>query len=627
MFKPVGRFSGHAALLRSAALGWATIGAALVPQMVHAQAGVRAQAGVLAQAGVQPLPVKSAGMKLNDALGQLARRPQDLEALIAAGRASLELGDVQAAIGFFQRADMLWPGSARIKSGLAGAYALSADPVTAIGMFGDAEKLGPIDAERLTDRALAFDLVGDNQTAQGYYQQSLALAPNDETLRRLALSLAIWGDRRGMERTLNPLLQRQDKAAWRTRAFALAILGEASEAESIIHQTMPEDMANSMTAYLRYMPRLTPAQQAAAANLGQFPRAAEIGHDDPRFARYARPRAALAAAVPVPAPGKNDGKGKSKVRDKDKAKSKDRGRDQQLAAALPPPVPVSLVPSPQVGREVDGKPPQLAMATAAPPARKPAPDPTPVPAPLPLPAPVPAPPVPAPEPGFATIDPAPPKPAGSFDLRQSIPSTKPAARRAVNSPVGESIDEAFADFTPPSREVEPQAGAVDLRQLGRAPKPAAEPPAVKVPDKAKPADKAKSTDKVKPADKAKPGDKIKPDDKSKAGDKSKAKDKDKAKDSKLSQPSRVWVQVATGRDKVALGSDWRRLVKNDPAVFKGKKSFVTGWGQSNRLLAGPFESQKEAGAFLSALKRAGVAGAFTWTSAAGQIIDPLGSGK
>ena len=604
MFKPVGRYSGHAALLGSAALGWATIGAALLPQMARAQAVV------------QPLPVKSAGMKLNDALGQLARNPQDLEALIAAGRASLELGDVQAAIGFFQRADMLWPGSARIKSGLAGAYALGADPITAIGMFGVAEKLGPIDAERLTDRGLAYDLVGDNQTAQAYYRQSLTLAPNDETLRRLALSLAIWGDRRGMESTLSPLLQRQDKAAWRTRAFALAILGEAGEAESIVHQTMPEDMANSMTAYLRYMPRLTPAQQAAAANLGQFPRAAEIGHDDPRFARYARPRAALAAATPVPAPGKSDAKGKAKARDKDNGKSKDRDQDKQLAAASPPPVPVAPVPSPQVSREVDGKPVQLALATPARPALKPAPLPAPMPVPAPPARPVPAAParpVPAPGPGFASIDPAPAKATATFDLRQSKPPTKPAAKPAAKSAAGESIDEAFADFTPPSREVEPQAGAVDLRQLGRAPKPAAAPPA------------------VKNSDKAKPGDKTKPDDKSKAGDKSKDKDKkqdkDKAKDSKLSQPSRVWVQVATGRDKAALGSDWRRLVKNDPGVFKGKKPFVAAWGQSNRLLAGPFESQKEATAFVTALKQAGVAGAFAWSSAAGQVIDSLGPGK
>ena len=66
------------------------------------------------------------------------------------------------------------------------------------------------------------------------------------------------------------------------------------------------------------------------------------------------------------------------------------------------------------------------------------------------------------------------------------------------------------------------------------------------------------------------------------------------------------------------------MVRDDPAVFKGKKAYLTAWGQSNRLLAGPFESQKEAAAFLAALKKAGVSGAFAWTSAAGQMVDPLG---
>ncbi len=591
MLKPVVRRSGPAALLGSAVLGWAVVSAVLMPQPVYAQTVV------------QPLPVKSAGMKLNDALGQLARNPQDLEALIAAGRASLELGDVAAAIGFFQRADMLWPGSARIKSGLAGAHALGTDPITAIGMFADAEKLGPIDAERLADRGLAYDLVGDNQTAQAYYRQSLTLSLNDETQRRMALSQAISGNRRAMESALDPLLRRQDKAAWRTRAFALAILGEADEAESIVHQTMPEGMASSMTAYLRYMPRLTPAQQAAAANLGQFPRAAEIGHDDPRFARYARPRANLAIATPVSVLSK----GKSKPKDK----SKSRDKDPQLGVALPLPIPV---PNPQVSREVEGKttqPVRLAKSTPAPTA--------------PVPAPRPAvvsnsadQSVAASKPGLATIDPASTGTATTFDLparskpiAQSTP--KPASKAAAKTAIGESIDEAFADFTPPSREIEPQAGAVDLRRLGRTVKPAAEPLASKAPDKAKPGEK------TKPADKSKANDKSK--------DKAKDKDKEKAKDGKLSQPSRVWVQLATGRDKAALGSDWRRLIKNDPAVFKGKKPFVTAWGQSNRLLAGPFESQKGAAAYLVTLKKAGVAGAFAWSSAAGQVVDPLSTGK
>ncbi len=59
---------------------------------------------------------------------------------------------------------------------------------------------------------------------------------------------------------------------------------------------LPERLSSRLAPYLRYMPRLTRAQQAAAANLGVFPRAAEIGRDDPALAAYAAP----AAAAPPP---------------------------------------------------------------------------------------------------------------------------------------------------------------------------------------------------------------------------------------------------------------------------------------------------------------------------------------
>ncbi len=278
---------------------------------------------------VQAVPQKSAGMRLNDALNQLARNPQDIAALTEAGQASLELGDAQAAIGFYRRALSIQPNNARVKAGLAGAYVLSEDPFTAIELFDEAEKAGPIEPARLADRGLAFDLVGDGQTAQYYYRQSLAGAPSDETLRRLALSQAIARDRKGMDITLSPLLQKQDKAAWRTRAFGLAILGQTDEAEAIARQTMPGDMATAITAYLRYMPRLTAAQQAAAGNLGRFPRASEVGSDDPRMAHYSRPRVQVAAASPPPsAAALAKGKGK---RD-DKSQRDDKGKKGAVAA-------------------------------------------------------------------------------------------------------------------------------------------------------------------------------------------------------------------------------------------------------------------------------------------------------
>lgn len=501
-------------------------------------------------------------MRLNDALNRLALNPQDVDALAEAGKASLDLGDAQAAIGFFKRALTLQPGNARIKAGLAGAYLLDEDPFTAIELFDEAEKSGPIDPERLADRGLAFDLVGDNVTAQYYYRQSLAAAPTDETLRRLALSLAISHNRKGMDQTLAPLLQKQDKAAWRTRAFGLAIMGETDEAESIARQTMPPEMATGITAYLRYMPRLTAAQQAAAGNLGRFPRASEIGNDDPRLAAYSRPRVLVAAASPPPAAAPSKGKGDDKVRGKPVAI-----KPAAKPAAVPPP-------EPQVSRETTGGTAQ-GVQLALPP--------------KPTPAPPPPPAVLAPAPSPTPVGPAAPPDVQGFDLAKA-PSTAvvpPAAPKPT------SLDEAFADLAPPSREVEPQNGAVDLRKV----KPLAPPPKIQVATGKDLATKDQS-----------------------------AKGKD-AKPAKPSHPSRIWVQLATGRDKSALGFDWRRLAKENPTPFKGLKPSITAWGQANRLLAGPFGSAKEANAFLAALKKAGVGGAFVWTSPAGQVVDALGSSK
>ena len=585
---------------------------------------------------VQPVPVKSPGMRLNDALGKLAKNPQDVDALTEAGRASLDLGDGQAAIGFYRRALAIQPDNARIKAGLASAYVLSEDPFTAIELFDEAEKAGPIEPALLADRGLAFDLVGDNLTAQVFYRQSLAGAPNDETTRRLALSLAISRDRAGMERTLGPLLQKNDKAAWRTRAFGLAILGATDEAEEIARQTMPPDMATAITAYLRYMPRLTAAQQAGAANLGRFPRAAEIGNDDPRLAYYSRSRVQVAAApTPPPAPVATTASTRkpSRVRGRDRtsrqAKAPPKAAPVEVASRPPAPAPVPP-PEPQVARVTapnGPKPVQGELPPAKPPVVT-APAPSPAPAPVPVPAPpsvqvAQAPLAPAPAPGFdlARTAPAPSPPP----VRQAPPPPPPPAPPPP-APRPTSIDEAFADLAPPSREVEPQEGAVDIRQLAPAgppaqPAAAAKPAADKpVPDKAA-ADKAARDKAAK--DKA-ARDKAA---KEKAEKDKLAKEKAAKEKALRSQPSRIWVQVAAGRNKSALAFDWRRFARENPAVFKGRSPSTSPWGQTNRLLAGPFASTREANAFLAQLKKAGIDGAFVWTSPAGQVVEALGGGK
>ena len=96
------------------------------------------------------------------------------------------------------------------------------------------------------------------------------------------------------------------------------------------------------------------------------------------------------------------------------------------------------------------------------------------------------------------------------------------------------------------------------------------------------------------------------------------------KPAKPVHPSRVWVQVATGRDRNALAFDWRRMTRKDEKLFSGKAAYVAKWGQTNRLLTGPFASQKEANAFIASLKKAGV-DSFSFTSEEGEQVDALGS--
>lgn len=556
---------------------------------------------------VQQIPAQGS-MKLNAALGRLGRDPRNVPALIDAGIAALEMGDVDAAVGFYQRADTLSPGNSQVKAGLAGAYVRNGDPFTAIPLFAEAAVAGPIQPMLLAERGLAYDLVGDNETAQRYYREALATGPNDEATRRLALSQAIVGDRRGMETTLAPLLQRQDKAAWRIRAFSFAILGLADEAESIARSVMPAELAAGITPYLRYMPRLTPAQQAAAAGSGQFPRAAEIGLDDPRVALYSKPRRNLAAAdralVPAGQPLGRDNKSRNQ------AASSRSDRKSQIAAASAP-VRATAPPVPVPTREVMKVPALLAANTAKPPIIQPIRAQPPVsqpPAVKPLvkvvsAAITPASPSGSQGPSLGLLDPAASKPAvavpgiSAFDLAQASPAPASAASPsipkspvAVPAPRPRNLADVFADLGTPSREAVPAAGAVDIRRIAPA-RPATDPkdlPICKLGVTGKAAVNCKAATPPPP-----------------------------------SHPSRIWVQLAAGRDKRALGFDWRKLTREEAVVLRNRKGYTSVWGQTNRLLTGPFESEAAANAFNAQLRRAGMNGSFVWTSPAGQVVDAL----
>ena len=87
-------------------------------------------------------------------------------------------------------------------------------------------------------------------------------------------------------------------------------------------------------------------------------------------------------------------------------------------------------------------------------------------------------------------------------------------------------------------------------------------------------------------------------------------------------PSRVWVQVATGKNVKALGFDWRRIAKEGGASLAKLKPHTTRWGEANRLLAGPIDSRDKAQALLRELKAKGI-DSFLYVSPEGEEIQPV----
>lgn len=95
-----------------------------------------------------------------------------------------------------------------------------------------------------------------------------------------------------------------------------------------------------------------------------------------------------------------------------------------------------------------------------------------------------------------------------------------------------------------------------------------------------------------------------------------------AKPAQPAHPARVWVQLAAGANRDALSFDWRRLSRQGGKVLSGKEPHVTQWGRTNRLLAGPYATTREADAAVKALQEAGL-DSFRYQSPEGQEITPL----
>lgn len=567
--------------------------------------------------------------ELRSALMRLASNPRDIPALVAAGNAALELGDDNAAVGFFVRAAQLAPDDGKVKAGLASALVRRENPYDALALFDEAVKLGVSEREIAADRALAFDLVGDNASAQRNYQMAiLDGSPPDAVIRNYAMSLAISGQKSAAEEQLLPLLRKQDSAAWRTRAFVYAVSDDEDEAVSIAYATMPRDLASNMAPYLRYMGRLTPAQQAAAAAFGHFPRTADIGRENPRNARYARN--ASSQLIPQGEPLVS-GKGvRTKQAKPSREKRRRPGKDGIATAAAEPPVapkiePQAPLPVPQdLTAAANPLPPAAASSAAAPSgAALPVAQSTPRPDEQPArdasndAAGVPVadsgqlatsqaeePPKPA-IPGFASLgggvsansttgedgaeNPAPDAgaepPVQPFDLAELTVQQKankaaaatpnPEQTQPVIQDVPRSFNAIMGTIDVPAEQLAMNEDAVDITSF--------EPPRPKPMAKSEP-----KPEKPKPP----------------------------------AHPSRHWVQVAGGANVKTLPREWKRLSDIAPGAFKDKKGYWTPLRFTNRLLAGPFESEAAAQDFVNLLAKSDIS-AFTFTSPEGQEITPL----
>ena len=204
----------------------------------------------------------------------LASDPKDFSSLIGAGKAALELGDNQAAAGFFARADEVNPRSPMPQAGMGAVSVANGEAQASLAYFTRAQQLGAPVAVFGSDRGLAYDLLGQQTKAQSDYRAALGGPDSDQARRRLALSLAISGDKAGALNAIAPLMSKGDAAAARARAFVCALTGDSNGAMIAIDAAMPGSWAR-VQPFLQKLPGLNAGEKAAAVNLGIFPDAGQ----------------------------------------------------------------------------------------------------------------------------------------------------------------------------------------------------------------------------------------------------------------------------------------------------------------------------------------------------------------
>jgi Flp pilus assembly protein TadD len=523
----------------------------------------------------------------------LAASPRSLPALLGAGNAALELGDTQAALTFFARAEEVAPRDGRAKAGMGSAFVQSEQPQAALKFFAEALTMGVPTYVVAKDRGLVYDVLGDQSRAQADYALVLSIGGDPETERRMALSKAISGDREGALAILEPQVRRHDRAGWRARAFVLALTGDTAEAVKSAAAFMPRPQVSAMEPFLALLPRLNPAEQAMAVHFGRFPQNAAL-----------RPETQSAAAAPAPSAAEADKRQPARSRSRSgRSVTRPAGRPEfpstsdrtavaSSAAPQQPANPAPIAPGPSS---------QSALAQAQPIQAEPLPAIT-VQAQASNPQSVPAQPVqtqvqPAQtqtaQNGAVSASPASILPVeiapSDIALAQLAPapaaSDQPASQAAANEPAPSSRNS--IDFADIAAEI--SAMQIDEAAAERPETPVRASPAqakVQAPPKPKPA----------PAKKAEPA--------------------------KPSEPSRIWVQLAAAQNKNAFPAEFRRIKSKAGKLLSGKTAWTSPLRATNRLLVGPFKTDKEARDLVNELSKLNIS-SYAWTSEAGQTIEKL----
>ena len=544
--------------------------------------------------------------ELRAAMRRISFNPSDADAMADAGNASLALGDANAALNFFTRANALRPGNSRIVSGLATATVRTENPFEALRLFDLAVRLGANERSIALDRALAFDLLGNFGRAQQDYKLARTASISDDLIIRQAVSLSLAGQKEAADAMLVPLLQRNSSPAWRARAFMLAARGELRESTKVAQGFMDASSAVRMERFFRLMPSLTAAQKAAAIHLGHFPTSQAVGRDSEQVRRIAStlPQTPVvpgnnrlipsgAALGPKSTPAR-DGKNPPKPDRKRDRKAQERAEIQAVVANIPEAQKLPKTDTSRLGTATARAKTEEAQASRIASVSNNA--------------------LPVPETARPLVSAALPRPASTLTPAPTATTAVPAAIAPVPTQSGGSIKEAL----PIS-----QAAAV----AGQAPEPVPAVPvassifdlgaivgAIDIPEsEQQPSQVPVDLKKLKPLAPKATAEPVKV---AKVDPKLVAKAK-----AQKDHPARYWVQIAAGNAN-ALGFDYRKLNKTYAALLKSRSPYTSEWGRTDRLLVGPFPDLKAAKKWEGDYKKAG-GDAFMWKSEIGEVVNPL----